>query len=232
MSGRPRCLLRRTGRDERGSVAVEAALVLPILIIVLFGIVEMSLMVRDKIAITAATRVGARAASTTAAVMSGPGDCQYRDSDAPLCTTLNSPAPGLAELAADAIQSSGSSMSKDLIDYILVYQANDKGYPGANGQTTMPASCSGYANCVKFRWVDGAGTDAAGRFRYVNGSWASKSVNACAGQADSVGVYLHITHRFFTGLFADSVGMDDRAVARFEPLPPDNCKSTSPFPHP
>ena len=218
---------RRTTRDQRGAVAVEAALVLPLLVIMMFGIIELTMMVRDNIAVASAARVGVRAATTTAAVMSGPGVCTYREADAPICGVGSSPAPGLAELAADAIQTSGSSMNKDTIDYILVYKANKQGYPGLDGNTTMPTSCAAASSCVKFKW-----NDTANAFRYANGSWPSTSVNACAGEADSVGVYLHITHKFLTGLFPGSVGMDDRAVGRFEPLPPDNCKSTSPFPHP
>ncbi len=118
-------------------------------------------------------------------------------------------------------------MPKDSIDYVLIYRANDRGYPGANGNTTMPTSCSGVPACVMFKWKDSA--DA---FSYSSGVWASTSINACAGEADSVGVYLHATHQWVSGLFSKAVGVDDRAVSRFEPLPPDNCKSTAPFPHP
>jgi TadE-like protein len=207
-------------------VAVEAALVLPLLFTLMFGIIELSMLVRDNIAVASAARVGVRAATTTAAVMSGPGNCSYADPTAgAVCAVDNNPAPGLAELAADAIAASGSSMNKDTIDYILVYQANEQGYPGS--ASTMPGSCSGHVNCVKLVWSEDASA-----FRFLNGSWKSTSVNACAGQSDAVGVYLHITHEFLTGLFPDSIGLSDRAVGRFEPLPPDNCKSTSPFPHP
>ena len=198
---------------------------LPILFTLMFGIIELTMLVRDNVAVASAARVGVRAATTTAAVMSGPGDCTYADPTAAVCGVGNSPAPGLAELAADAVQSSGSSMNKDTIDYILVYKANTAGYPGPDGNRTM--SCSGYTSCVTFKWDDGAG-----KFRYKNGTWPSTTVNACAGEADAVGVYLHITHKFLTGLFPADVALDDRAVGRFEPLPPDNCKSTSPFPHP
>ena len=195
MSGRPRCLHRRTTRDQRGAVAVEAALVLPLLFTMMFGIIELTMLVRDNVAVAAAARVGVRAATTTAAVMSGPGTCTYREDDAPVCAVNDSPAPGLAELAADAIESSGSSMNKDTIQYILVYKANDNGYPGNNGNTKMPTSCAGVSSCVKFLWSDDAEA-----FRYANGTWKSTTVNACAGQADAVGIYLKVKHEFVTGL--------------------------------
>ena len=64
---------RARARGERGAIAVEAALVLPLLIAMMFGIVELSLMVRDDIAMTSATRAGARVAA--AAAGAGPGTC-------------------------------------------------------------------------------------------------------------------------------------------------------------
>ena len=35
-------------------------------------------------------------------------------------------------------------MPKDSIEYILIYKANNHGFPGAR-HTTMPTSCAGYA---------------------------------------------------------------------------------------
>ncbi|MBW1744397.1 MAG: pilus assembly protein [Deltaproteobacteria bacterium] len=51
---------RKRVRDEKGVAAVEFALVLPILLILLFGIVEFSLLLYDKAMITNAAREGAR----------------------------------------------------------------------------------------------------------------------------------------------------------------------------
>jgi hypothetical protein len=48
-------------RDHRGATAVEFALILPLLICVLFGIVEFSLLMYNKAVITNASREGARA---------------------------------------------------------------------------------------------------------------------------------------------------------------------------
>lgn len=39
-------------------MAVEAALVLPLIILLIFGMIEFSLMLRDYVAITSATRTG------------------------------------------------------------------------------------------------------------------------------------------------------------------------------
>jgi len=48
-------------KNERGVSAVEFAIVLPLLILVLFGIIEFSLILYDKAMLTNASREGARA---------------------------------------------------------------------------------------------------------------------------------------------------------------------------
>lgn len=196
---------------------------LPLVFTMLFGIVELSMLVKDQIATTSAVRVAARIAATGAGA--GPGVCNTAGDNPPPCTPGSS--PQLAQQAANGIQVSGLSMPKDSIDYILVYKANDKGYPGANGSTTMPTSCGAVANCVKFKWRDSVDS-----FDYVDGSWISTSINACLNRGDQVGIYMHVTHAWVSGLFGRSIGLDDRAVSRFEPLGEDSCSSTSLHPHP
>lgn len=213
---------RRTPRNQRGAVAVEAALVLPILMAVIFGIVEITMLVKDDIGITSATRQGARVAS--AAADAGPGTCPSGP-NAPTCTPASSPA--FAQAAADAIQHSGQSLPGDLIKYILIYKANKKGYPGSETATTMPTSCSGITACVKFIWWEPSDD-----FRFDSGSWDSKSVNACVNEGDTLGIYLLATHKFSTGLLGDGADLEDRAVMKFEPLDPDSCKPGTVTPHP
>jgi hypothetical protein len=208
----------RRARREDGAVAVEAALVLPILVILVFGIIEFGFLLRDYAGVSSLVRSGARIASTGAD--HGPATCETGPS-APVCTPTSSPA--LAQEAADAIQRSGSATNPDQIDYILVFKANAKGYPGAVGNTTMPADCGGTANCVKFTW-----RDALDSFKYTSGSWDSKNISACfPGNAvnpmDRVGIYLKATHPMMTGLFGTSITISDRAVMDFEPLATQSC---------
>lgn len=183
---------------------------LPILFTLLFGIVELSLLVRDEISATSATRVAARMAATGAGAGPG-GSCTPTP-----CTPPTT--PKLAQLAADAMEQAGLSMPKDSIDYLLIYKANDKGFPGAGGNKVMPANCDSTANCVLFKWID-----AQDAFRYDGGTWASTSINACVNQSELVGVYVHVTHKWVSGLFGKTITIDDRAVTRFEPLNVENC---------
>jgi Flp pilus assembly protein TadG len=224
---RPGARTHRRAR-ERGAVAVEAALVTPFLIVLLLGIIEFAFIMRDFTAVSSVVRVGARIASANPG--SGPGN----SCDPSPCTPAN--APNFAAMAANAIQQAGTAMPKDQIDYIIVYQANSKGYPApsgtvstaipANTATTGPSSttapCTGFANCVAYRWVDSQ--DA---FRYNSGSWASTSVNACPTQSYNVGVWMHATHKNITSLFGSTRGMSDHTVMRFEPLSTATCQPNS-----
>jgi Flp pilus assembly protein TadG len=59
--GDPRRQNMKAMKDRRGASAVEFALVLPLLIVLLFGIVEFGLLMYNKAVITNASREGARA---------------------------------------------------------------------------------------------------------------------------------------------------------------------------
>jgi hypothetical protein len=224
--------LRRRRRGENGAVAVEAALVMPLLCLMVFGIIEFSLLMRDYAAISNATRVGVRTAATGAAA--GPGVCETGPT-APPCTSASS--PKLAQSAADTMADALTGVPPTSVDYVLVYEANSKGYPCLNATscpnetgTTMPDTCVGYANCVKFVWNLTTNSGSPG-FRYSNGAWKSADISACVNKQDAVGIYLKVTHAWTTGLFGKTIGLADRSVAKFEPLPDTVCSSTAPVPH-
>ena len=54
---------KRTSRNERGAAAVEFALLLPLLVVILFGIIEFGIALSRVIAYTSAAREGARYAA-------------------------------------------------------------------------------------------------------------------------------------------------------------------------
>jgi len=196
---------RRISHDghDSGASAVEAALIIPVILLIVFGIIDFSLLMRDHVAATSAVRAGARVASAEARI---PGVYDP-------ATGAPASLPALAQDAANAIQRAGSAMPKDAIDELWVYEADAAGYPkGASGTFN---SCS--SNCVKFRWVD-----TLDKFQYKSGSWNYTSINACPGDpnAQAVGVYLRSTHKFiFASFFGASAGVADHAVMKFEPIP-------------
>jgi Flp pilus assembly protein TadG len=72
---------RRSATTEHGSAAVEFALVLPLLLMVALALLQLGLLVRDRLMVEAAARAGARAAAVVdddfairdAAIAAGPG---------------------------------------------------------------------------------------------------------------------------------------------------------------
>jgi hypothetical protein len=135
---RPRFRLRRRG--DRGSVAVEAALVLPALLLLVVGILEFGLAFKDQLAVTSAVRAGARIAAA---------EPRYAN---------------FATDAANAVAKEGSAIDMTGVQALWVYQADTSGHPvGAGGAF---GSCN--TNCIKFVWnstthafVKSAGTWAA-----------------------------------------------------------------------
>ncbi|MCW2758560.1 MAG: pilus assembly protein [Nocardioidaceae bacterium] len=224
---------RRRRRGESGAVAVEAALVMPLLCLLIFGMVEFSFLLRDYVSVTAANRAGGRVAATGAAA----GDCISDASDATKCPVAIHTVPAFAQNTAEAMNRSLTGVPRDSINYVLIFEANKNGFPCTNaatcnpdltptGQTadnntTMPSSCTGYVNCVMFTW-----NATKGAFRYASGTWDSRTIAACVNKQDSVGVFLRATHQWQTGLFGSSVPVNDRGVSKFEPLSDDSCDST------
>ena len=212
--GAPRARGRLRLRDDSGAAAVEFALVASLLLILVFGIIEFSLVMRDSLSISSAVRTGARVASAEA----GAGMCTPGTPTCPVAL------PNLAQDAANAVQRAGTAMPKDAIDELWVFRANAAGLPiGATSMET--ATCS--TDCIRFRWVD-----ANDRFTYQSGSWNSKNIAACVGtnpdgtsKADGIGVYIKATHNFLLPLFGSSLTLRDRTAMNFEPLANFQCKS-------
>ncbi|MGA8211632.1 MAG: TadE family protein [Nocardioidaceae bacterium] len=207
---------RRRRLGERGAVAVEAALVTPFLVMLVLGIIEFTFVLRDYVAVTSATRSGARISSANAGA--GPQFCDSGESGT-ACSNTN--APQLAKLGVNAIATQGVALNRDLVNYVMVYKANASGFPGsltawgANPQTDCSSAGNG---CVVYQWQK-----AADKFKYLSGSWTSSTINACASQSDSVGVYVSAQHPFISGLFGATLTVTDRTVMRFEPLTATIC---------
>jgi hypothetical protein len=202
----------RSAHGDSGVAAVEFAIVVPVLLLLVVGMLEFSFVMRDYLSVASSVRVGARMASTSEGIKQG--TCPGLPV---ICSPSNTPA--LAQYAADAIQQAGIAMPQDLIQYIAVYKANANGYPGT--ATSMPADsagCVALGNCVVYRW-----SKSLDRFVYDGGTWTSASINACLPTPDSVGVFMRANHPYLTKMFGSTMSITDRAVMRLEPLPANTC---------
>jgi Flp pilus assembly protein TadG len=119
----------RPKRDDRGSALVEMALLLPILMIVVFGIIEWSSAYHDASVTADAARAGGRMASAE---------------------SLNT---SYATNAASAVASSLQSLPAAAPQELWVYKANSNGYPGSG---TNFSTCS--TNCIKYTWQSASKT--------------------------------------------------------------------------
>ena len=201
---------RRSRAGQRGAVAVETALVTPVLLVVLLGIIELPMLIRDYVAVTSAARTGARVAAAE------PGCIPLTAAPCP----ATDPAP-FAKLAADAVARNGTALERESIRYVLVYKANADGYPGS--LSSMPASCAGVTSCIGYTW-----NATTGAFVQSSGTWDRRTVNACfPTNVDSVGVQVVADHEFLSGLLGTSLTMSEHAVMNFEPLKVGSCASGS-----
>lgn len=204
--------VRRVLGEDSGVAAVELAIVLPVLLLLLMGMLEFAFVMRDNQAVSSAVRTGVRTAATGA----GNGCVQGSGST---CV------PSLAVAAANAMDKAGVGLPKGTIDSFIVYKANSNGFPGTG--TTMPArgQCgvsASYPNCVEFIW-DQTQNLGAGGFVRSNGFWNSSQINACLPTPDQVGVFMRVNHPFMTRMFGATITVSDRAVMRFEPLAANAC---------
>lgn len=200
---------RRARSGSRAAAVFEAALVAPLLLVIVVGIVEMALLMRD----TVATSSAVRAAATVGAKQAGPASC---DAATLACSAATTPA--VAEAAAEAIEQAHGAIATDDIDWVIVYQANSGGFPLPESNRDRLACTT---NCVRYVWDEDH--DA---FRYAGGSWASASINACAADDErtAIGVAMQARHSWITGIFGSSVTVDERSVTPIAPLPADACK--------
>ena len=226
-------------RRERGAVLVEAALVFPVLFLVIFGIVEYALQFKDSLTLANAARAGVRSATI-----------QPRQS-----TYLSA-----AEQAV--VNGLGAVNKGDLVNaQIWIYKANPaNGYPVASGDTDLggfpSTGCTEY--CAMFTTTDGttwtctagcktttdftptgwvatgahdaqyACTTDPGSAAYNPEPDGTRTGDATTDSAhggtndslagpDAIGVYIKITHHNITNMFGASVTLTDHAVGRLEP---------------
>ncbi len=178
-------------RGQRGAVAVEAALITPVLILLLFGIIEFGMLFKDYLGVTSASRAGVRIASA-----------EPRDGGA---TGYK-----FAEDAAAQVLREGSALQDANIQEIWVYKAQSTGYP-VGGDKTF-AACS---TCVKFHV--NATTGALSRY---SSTWPASAQNACPDTAtrDAIGVYVQYSHPAVTGLIFEDWILKDYTVMNLEPF--------------
>jgi hypothetical protein len=193
-------------RSQRGAALVEAALVLPIMVLILVGILEFGLLFTSYSTTTASSRSGVRLGATRYA-------------------TATSASQKLIE--ADTIAAAVSADLEVLNNAtpvgMVVYRVNPSsteglpvgGFPGNN----MAGGCS--SNCIRYTWNNSTKT-----MNRTGGTWTSP--DACGLSVDSVGVFVQTRHSYITRMLGSQRFVNGHTVMRLEPLPTDQCAGESP----
>ena len=179
-------------RDEqRGAAFVELVFVVPILMALVLGMLEVGVAWRDSVTVSTASRNGARALA------------QLATDDQADREALRA---ALAVFGADA----------DRIELVIVYESDGSGQvptPCFAGSTSY---CNRYTPvelaelAVDGRWGCGAGTN--------DDSYCPTSRDRRAQTADHVGVYVQFDRPMLTGIFGGgSYTLDETTVMRLEP---------------
>lgn len=221
---------------ERGAALVEAALVLPILVFVLFAIIEMGGALKSYSGTASAVRLAGRSASVAGADpmadglileqvarqaatldageielvvvwhAAGPGDPVP-----PLCLPSGTSAPNSFSVGDDGVLPDGVGACNVYIEP----DAPGGAFAMAQGTATQPTDF--YFGC------DGPTDPEAGHMLDCNWPSTSRQVlTAPRGSltpkaTDFVGVYIKARHTYYTGVLGDGLTITDRSITLIEP---------------
>jgi Flp pilus assembly protein TadG len=213
-----RRLGRARGEDgERGAVLVEAAIVIPLLMLITLGIIEYGSAYQQDAAVAAASRSGARVASALPKTDFG-------------CTPVTSCSGGgtdsavtVANAVSTALQSVGSAAPQKLVIYDADPDADGNGAPNFTGCT----------HCMTYTW--NTSTKQFNTTKSSGTGWLSTGQYACAANTnphgdvgpEAIGVYVQMTHTAVTHLFGGNKTLSGTTVMRFEPNVSSTCANTT-----
>ena len=181
---------------------VEAALVLPVMVLLVLGIFEFGLLFTSYSTTTASSRSGGRLAATNYAPSGTSTTAQRAAADqiaasvsADLTVLNNADPVGMVIYKVPAGSTTG---------------APSGGFPG-NGLT---GGCT--SSCFRYTW-----NPSTQQMVYSSGGWSNP--DACGAEVDSVGVFVETRHRHITNFFGATRRVVAHTVMRLEPLPTDGC---------
>lgn len=190
----------RPQADDRGAALVEAAFVIPALVVLVLGIMEFGLVFASTSTTTAASRSGTRVAAVQYAAAGTAASAQRTAADSVAAAVaadlkaLNNATPvGMTLYKVDPSSTTGAPVG---------------GFPG----TGLSGGCTD--RCLRYVWSNGT-------MAYSSGSWADP--DACGATIDSVGVYVQVRHTYVTGLIGSTRTVSGHTVMRLEPLSTDQC---------
>jgi hypothetical protein len=188
-------------------VLVEAAFVLPVMVLLLLGIIEFGLLFTSYSTTNGSTRSAARIGAT-----------HY--SQAGLSVPAQNNALIQMSLAAAAdLKALNNAEPVGMVVYEVNPASSDGAPHGGFPGDAMAGGCT--SSCVRFTWSAADGT-----FTRTGGSWTDP--DACGVNVDSIGVFVQTRHDYLSGLLGSHRYVGAHTVMRLEPLPTDQCAGETP----
>ena len=180
---------RKAILGDRGASAVEAAIVTPVVMMLLFGIIELGFVFKDYLAVAGAVRAGVRTASA------------------------NPRTANFAQVAANKVAQTGGAMNFSDVKQLWVFKVD----PNTN-KTIGFTNYSDCNFCVKFKWDSGtkAFVQTSTSWLYTDQNACSLSIG---GPLDRIGVYIQLKHNPFTGLVLQTIYISEASILSLEPIP-------------
>jgi Flp pilus assembly protein TadG len=185
-------------------VIVEAAIIIPLLLMLTFGAIEYGIAFRDAAAVAASSRSGARLAST----LSTADDIT------------------LQQNVALAVSDSLHDLINGTPTYLVIYRANSNGDAASGSLTAATPTCD---DCWIFSWNAGNPPTVPAKWVLTGGAgtpWtkAERQAAVCKQTTlPSIGIYVRATQKGLTGLFGGNKTTDQKTAMRLEPPSTDEC---------
>jgi hypothetical protein len=205
-------------RSERGQSVVEFALLVPLLMVMVMGMIEMGFAISHNTAIVTATRQGSRVASQ---MVNGSPIHKCSDATAAGIAGAATVDPLIIGAVEGALVSPGSPTSLAQVQSIEIFLATDTGgVSGGNINTWIPAPGAG--PILPGSPAPGTKLD----FKPSNSPW-NATTRCGAATAQNIGVRITYTYNFITPLgnlvasFSSAkITMTDQTVMAMEPPTP------------
>lgn len=215
-----RRLFRR--RDERGQSLVEFALILPIIMFLLLGMVEMGFAINHNTTIVTATRMGARVG---ASLVNGSSLHHCLDS-----TYSDSVDPQIIAATEGVLRSPGSPISITQVTGIDIFEVNEDGAQVAGHKNTWTKSVNASTGDPSGDYIPPDNTQ---RLYFAHGTVNWNAKDRCgSAPAHGIGVRINYNYRFLTplgsiltvfggNLFSTGqIAMSDQTIMSMEPPSP------------
>jgi hypothetical protein len=179
-------------REQRGSVLVEAVLIIPVVMLLTFGAIEFGLGFSQKGGLESVARSGARKASTLSGVPDTASKHEIGD-----------------QTAAAVNGALGSTSLPAKMNWLYVYRVD------SSGNQSGDANGCGPIDCMTYEYNPSASPP---QFEYVDGTWPLADRDSCSVTPDRVGVTVVGEFRFITGLFGpNGITLSPTSILQLEP---------------